>query len=99
MSVRRRVRERRKEQQGTGLGFQQGTGLGFQQVPLRVIGSDCIDPGVIGTLYLLHRGGGEKLRGEENNKNGKTGGGSFPVPSTALDEGKITDPKFLADPS
>lgn len=46
-------RERKKEQQGTG--------LGFQQVPLRVIGSGCIDPGVIRTLHLLHREGGEKL--------------------------------------
>lgn len=82
-------RERRKEQQGTG--------LGFQQVPLRVIGSGCIDPGVIRTL--LHRGGGEKLQGDENNKDGKSGGGSFPVPSVALDESKITHPKFLADPS
>lgn len=92
-------RERRKEQQGTGLGLQQGTGLGLQQVPLRVIGSGCIDPGVIRTLYLLHRGGGEKLQGDENNKEGKSGGGNFPVPSIALDEGKVTDPKFLAAPS
>lgn len=83
-------RERRKEQQGIE--------LGFQQVPLRVIGSGCIDPGVIRTLYLLHRGGREKLQGDENNKYGESDL-SFPVPSIALGERKITDPKFLADPS
>lgn len=62
-------RERRKEQQGTA--------LGFQQVPLGVIGSGYIDPGVIRTRYLLHREGGEKLQGDENNKIGKSGGESF----------------------
>lgn len=81
---RRRVRrERRKEQQGTE--------LGFQQVPLRVIGSGCINPGVIRTLYLLHRGEGERVQGDENNKDGNSGGGSFPVLSIALDESKITN--------
>jgi len=30
-------------------------------VPLGVMDSGCIDPTVIGTLYLLHRGGGEKI--------------------------------------